>query len=88
MPSRSVVIEGATWHVYPSGFITQSDHDEFGLLFVRSDDAHREVRLSRYSPQGTASRERSLAELTDVQLQALFVASQPSATAPEAGYHA
>ena len=88
MPSRSVVIQGATWLVYPSGFVTQSDHDEFGLLFVRASDAHREVRLTRYSPQGTTSREQSLAELSEAQLQALFVSSQSSATAPEAGYHA
>ncbi len=88
MPSRSVVIEGTTWHVYPSGFVTQSDHDEFGLLFVRAGDASHDVRTTRYSPQGVSSREQSFAALSDAQLLGYFAASQPSATAPETGYHA
>ncbi len=86
MPSRHVMINGATWQVYPSGFVTQSDHDEFGLLFVRGPGAPHEVRITRYSPQGVNARERSLAELTDAQLVVLFAASQPSASAPETGY--
>ena len=86
MPSRSVVIEGRTWQVYPSGLITQYTADEYGLVFVdgAGDGAH--VRVTRYSPRGVMSREASLAELSDTQLRALFEQSQPSATSPEAGY--
>ena len=86
MPSRMLSVEGAPWRVYPSGFITQYDHDEFGILFVRGDGAGREVRITRYSPTGTRSREQSLAELSDEQLRTLFTSSQPSDTSPEAGY--
>ena len=86
MPTRSIAAEGKTWKVYPSGFITQYDQDEFGLIFVAGSGADRVVRVTRYSPQGTRSREQSLAELTDDELGQLFESSQPSFTSPEAGY--
>jgi hypothetical protein len=79
-------IQGERWSVFPSGYITQYDADEFGLFFVRGTGDAREVRSTRYSPQGRRSRETSLAELTDAQLHELFAMSQPSATSPEAGY--
>jgi hypothetical protein len=44
------------------------------------------VRVTRYSPQGTRSREQAFAELSDAQLKELFEQSQPSFTSPEAGY--
>jgi len=86
MPSRAVAIEGQSWQVYPSGFITQYDADEYGLLFVRGSGDDAEVRVTRYSPRGALSREASLAELSDAELRALFAQSQPSSTSPEAGY--
>ena len=86
MPTRSITIDGTTWSVFPSGFITQYDRDEFGLIFANGAGADRRVRVTRYSPQGTRSREQSLAELSDEQLRQLFEYSQPSLTSPEAGY--
>jgi hypothetical protein len=86
MPDRSIVINGDSWRVRPSGRITQLERDEFGLMFVRGAGASREVRVTRYSPQGTRSREASLAELSEEKLRELFIASQPSNTSPEAGY--
>lgn len=86
MPTRRVTIEGRTWQVYPSGYVTQYDADEFGLIFVHGVADEREVRLSRYSPIATRSREQSLAELTDADLARFFALSQPSMTSPEAGY--
>jgi hypothetical protein len=86
MPSRTITVDGAGWDVYPSGRITQYDRDEFALIFVRGTGPEREVRVTRYSPQGARSREQSLAELTDVELRRLFDYSQPSFTSPEAGY--
>jgi predicted RNA-binding Zn ribbon-like protein len=86
MPDRSITINGNTWRVQPSGRITQYDRDEFGLVFVRGAGEAREMRVTRYSPQQTRSREASLAELTDEQLRELFAFSQPSTTSPEAGY--
>ena len=70
----------------PSGKITQNDRDEFALLFVAGADEHREVRVTRYSPQGTRSRELALAEMSDADLARLFTQSQPSEMSPEAGY--
>ena len=86
MPSRTLVVDGRTWRVFPSGFVTQYDHDEFGLLFVSGTGDEREVRVTRYSPHGSRSREASLAELSDDRLRVLLQESQPSFTSPEAGY--
>jgi hypothetical protein len=77
---------GRTWRVIPSGRVTQYDRDEFALLFISGDGTNRVVRVTRYSPQGSRSREQSLAELTDADLQRLLSESQPSETSPEADY--
>jgi hypothetical protein len=86
MPARRIDIDGRTWNVYPSGFITQYDQDEFGIFFAHGTGEDREIRVTRYSPQGTRSREQSFAELTDERIRSLFDQSQPSFTSPEAGY--
>ena len=86
MPSRTISVGGRSWRVLPSGFVTPNDQDEYGLIFVHGSGDAREVRVTRYSPVGARSREHSLAEMSDAQLQTLFEQSQPSATSPEAGY--
>ena len=86
MPSRPIDIDGQTWQVFPSGYVTQYDIDEFGLIFVRGTGDEREVRLTRYSPLGEKAREHSLATLSDGDLRRLFQTSQPSVRSPEAGY--
>lgn len=86
MPTRTLEIEGQRWSVFPSGYVTQYDADEFGLLFVRGTGADRVVRVTRYSPTGVRSREQALAELSDARLHELFACSQASAMSPEAGY--
>ena len=86
MPARTITGEGRTWRVYPSGFITQYDQDEFGLLFVSGTGDDRQVRVTRYSPHGSRSREESLSEMSEADLARLFAQSQPSFTSPEAGY--
>ena len=94
MPSRTITIDGARWSAYPSGFVTQYDRDEFGVLFVRADiassggvpSATPEVRVARYSPHGTRFREAAFAELSEQRLTELFRQSQPGDTSPEAGY--
>ncbi len=86
MPSRTITVDSASWDVYPSGRITQYDRDEFALVFVRGTGTDREVRVTRYSPQGARSREQSLAEMSEAELRRLFEFSQPSFTSPEAGY--
>jgi nicotinamide mononucleotide (NMN) deamidase PncC len=86
MPTRKIDVDGTTWSVSPSGYVTPYDQDEFGLIFVRGTGDTREMRVTRYSPQGSRSREQSLRELTDDQLRTLFAQSQPSFTSPEVGY--
>ena len=87
MPTRAIAIEGREWKVFPSGRITSLDQDEFSLIFIAGSGDEREVRVTRYSPQGTRrSREHSLAELGDEDLRRLFAHSQPGDTSPEAGY--
>jgi hypothetical protein len=86
MPTRSITADGRTWSVLPSGRVTQYDRDEFALLFASGTGENREVRVTRYSPQGTRSREQALAELSDADLTRLFLQSQSSEMSPEAGY--
>lgn len=86
MPTRSISIDGRAWRVFPSGYVTQYDYDEFGLLFVSGTGDAREVRVTRFSPHGTRSREQALAELPDEEVRRLFAQSQPGETSPEAGY--
>jgi hypothetical protein len=85
MPERSITVADQTWRVAPSGYVTQYDRDEFGLIFTRNGTP-REVRVTRYSPQGARSREQSFAELSETDLLRLFAQSQPSTTSPEAHY--
>lgn len=86
MPARTVQIAGQPWRVFPSGRVTQYDRDEFALLFVSDHGGKREVRVTRYSPVGNRSRERSLAEMDDAEITRLFQCSQPGETSPEADY--
>ncbi|MEP6620702.1 MAG: hypothetical protein ABJE47_15360 [bacterium] len=86
MPTRTITLDGRAWHVMPSGRVTQYDRDEFALLFVAGADENREVRVTRYSPHGTRSRELALSEMSDADLARLFRQSQPSEMSPEAGY--
>ncbi len=86
MPTRTLTIDGTAWRVFPSGYITPNEHDEFGLMFVAGVGDARQIRVTRYSPHGARSREQSLAELSDGDLQRLFSLSQPGSTSPEAGY--
>jgi hypothetical protein len=86
MPARSLTVGGRAWRVFPSGRVTQYDRDEFALMFVSEANGTREVRVTRYSPAGVRSRERSFADLSDAELTRLLETSQPSDTSPEAGY--
>jgi hypothetical protein len=76
MPARSLQVDGTNWDITPSGYITQYTQDEYGLIFSRGTGKEREVRVTRYSPQGTRSREQAFAELSDAQLKELFAQSQ------------
>jgi len=86
MPTRTITHDGRTWRVLPSGRVTQYDRDEFALLFTSGTGTDREVRVTRYSPVGTRSREQALAEMSDADLARLFEQSQSSEMSPEAGY--
>jgi hypothetical protein len=86
MPIRTITVGGRRWRVMPSGRVTQNDRDEFALIFISGEADDRLVRVTRYSPQGTRSREQSFAELSDADLMRLHAQSQPSATSPEADY--
>jgi hypothetical protein len=86
MAFRTVSVDGKAWRVFPSGLVTQYDRDEFGLMFVQGDGDSRQVRVTRYSPKGSRSREQAFSQLSEMDLQRLFEQSQPSFTSPEAGY--
>ena len=86
MPFRTLTVDGRTWRVQPTGFVTAGNLDEIGLMFVAGRGEDREVRVTRFSPTGPRAREREIAELSDEKLAQLLRESQPSATAPETGY--
>jgi|GEM_PF-180768 hypothetical protein len=86
MPFRTLTVDGRTWRVQPTGFVTANNLDEIGVMFVAGTGDVREVRVTRFSPTGSRARERAIAELSDEQLAQLLRESQPSATAPETGY--
>lgn len=86
MPTRILQIDGRAWRVFPSGYVTPNEHDEFGVLFVSGAGDERTIRVTRYSPVGARSREQSLNEMSDADLRRLFQLSQPGALSPEAGY--
>lgn len=86
MPHRTITVAGKRWEVFPAGHVTQYDRDEFALFFVSGEAEERELRVTRYSPQGSRWRDQSLAELSEEDLVRLLSQSQPSATSPEAGY--
>jgi hypothetical protein len=86
MPTRTITLDGRAWSVVPSGRVTQYDHDEFALLFTSGSGDDREVRVTRYSPQGTRSRDAALVEMSDADLARLFAQSAASEMSPEAGY--
>jgi hypothetical protein len=81
---RTVTIDGATWRVYPSGRVTTYQKDEFGLVFQRGGGGDAVRRFVRYAPLGARRRDASLAELSDRQLEELFLCSQPAWTSPDA----
>jgi hypothetical protein len=87
MTERQLTIDGQAWKVSLAGRFTVYDRDEYALVFERVGDAGaRERRLSRFSPQGSRSRERALAELSDAHLAALWRQSQETWTSPELAY--
>jgi len=88
MGRRSVVVDGETWEVAPSGRVTVYGLDQFGLVFQQGTGPERKRRYTRYAPVGSRSPDASLAELSDRRLLELFRQSQPAWTAPESAYDA
>ena len=88
MARRTIVVDGETWEVYPSGRVTVYGKDQFGLVFQQGTGPERRRRYTRYSPRGAQATDASLAELSEQQLHELFRQSQPAWTAPEASYGA
>ena len=48
MPVRKISVNGEEWSVATSGFVTQYDQDEYGLLVTRGTGDGREMRVTRY----------------------------------------
>ncbi|HYT73013.1 MAG TPA: hypothetical protein VEK78_16630 [Gemmatimonadales bacterium] len=88
MGRRTVVVDGETWEVAPSGRVTVYGLDQFGLVFQQGTGPERKRRYTRYAPVGSRSPDASLAELSDRRLLELFRQSQPAWTAPESAYDA
>ena len=86
MARRTIVVDGNTWEVYPSGRVTVYDKDQFGLVFEQGTGPARKRRFTRYAPVGSRSVDASLAELPERRLIELFHESQPGWTSPEASY--
>jgi hypothetical protein len=83
---RTVVVNGETWEISPSGRITVYDKDQFGLAFEHGTGAERRRRFTRYAPLGSRTPDAAFAELSERELHALFDQSQPAWTSPEGSY--
>ncbi|HUL48797.1 MAG TPA: hypothetical protein VLT79_02150 [Gemmatimonadales bacterium] len=88
MARRTIVVNGETWDVYPSGRVTIYDKDQFGLVFESGTGPERKRRFTRYSPLGSRMPDASLQELSEHELRSLFSQSQPAWTSPEGSYGA
>ena len=53
MARRTIVVDGETWEVYPSGRRTVYDKDQFGLVFQQGTGPDRKRRYTRYAPVGS-----------------------------------
>jgi len=82
----TVVVDGATWEVAPSGHVTVYGRDQFGIVFQHGAGPSRRRRFTRFAPVGSRSPDAALAELSERDLLELFRQSQPAWTAPEAAY--
>ncbi len=85
---RTIVVDGESWEVFPSGRITVYGRDQFGVMFQLGTGPQRKRRFTRFAPVGHRSPDAALAELREAQLRDLFAQSQPAWTAPEASYGA
>ena len=88
MAGRTIVVDGATWEVAPSGRVTVYGRDQFGIVFEQGTGPERRRRYTRFAPVGHRSPEAALAELSERDLVRLFQQSQPAWTAPEGVYGA
>ena len=88
MAGRTIVVDGETWEVYPSGRVTVYGRDQLGLTFQQGTGPARRRRFTRYAPVGSRASDAALAELSERELVTLFRASQPAWTAPEGAYGA
>jgi hypothetical protein len=88
MAGRTIVVDGETWEVAPSGRVTVYDRDQFGVVFEQGTGPERRLRFTRFAPVGNRNPEAALAELLDRELLDLFHQSQPAWTAPEGAYGA
>ncbi len=86
MTQRTIEVSGEAWEVYPSGRVTVSGQDHYGLVFPQGTGPERRRRSTRYAPLGRRSPDAALAELSERQVLKLFRQSQPAGTAPEASY--
>ena len=86
MAGRTIVVDGETWEVFPSGRVTVYDRDQFGVMFEQGTGPARRRRFTRFAPVGSRSPEAALTELSDGELVQLFRQSQPAWTAPEGSY--
>ncbi len=88
MAGRTIVVDGATWEVAPSGRVTVYGRHQFSVVFEQGTGPERRRRFTRFAPVGHRSPEAALAELSDRELVQLFRQSQPAWTAPEGVYGA
>ena len=85
---RTLVVDGETWEIAPSGHDTVYGKDQFGVVFQCGTGSARRRRFTRFAPLGSRNPDAALSELSDRQMLDLFRQSQPAWTSPESAYGA
>ena len=85
---RTLMVDGETWEIAPSGHDTVYGKDQFGVVFQCGTGSARRRRFTRFAPVGSRNPDAALSELSDRELLELFHQSQPAWTSPESAYGA
>jgi hypothetical protein len=67
MARGQIVVDGATWEVYPTGRVTVYGRDQFGIVFQQGTGPDRRRRFTRFAPVDRMVRSRTITDPTNLR---------------------